>query len=149
MKLGEKSRRKIEEFFREHLNDASFRLPEIYFYAGGFSRILTRLLVIDGITIGRRIFIFADNIRCADDGRKILNDELAVHEIAHVLQYRRDGFFTFLRRYLNYYRENLKRFGSSNKRLRALAYYEIPYEIEAREIASRFSSWSRNRKVNG
>ncbi len=80
-----------------------------------------------GITLGPQVFIRS---QLFDPNQRIPMDLLA-HEVAHVLQFQRDGILPFLRRYLWDYTLN---------RLRGLpdldAYLAIPYEIEARHVAS-------------
>ncbi len=80
-----------------------------------------------GITLGPHIYI---RTHFFDPDQRIPLDLLA-HEVAHVLQFQRDGTITFLRRYLWDYTYN---------RLRGLpdldAYLAIPYEIEARHVAA-------------
>lgn len=147
MKLGEKSHRKIEEFFREHLADEQFVLPEIHFYGGKVTHFLTAALKIEGITLGKRIYILPRNFWFSENCKLRIDEELAVHEITHVLQYRREGFFRFFRLYLKDYYANLKRKKKWNGSARAEAYFEIPFEIEARQTASKFAVWSKNRKV--
>jgi len=146
MKLAEKSHQKIEDFFREHLADASFRLPEIYFYGGKFSHYLTRVLNIQGITIGRRIYIFPGKFRFGESRRRWLDEELVVHEITHVLQYHREGFFRFLWLYVKSYSANLRKKKKWDLNARSEAYFEIPFEIEARQAASKFKNWSKAQK---
>jgi hypothetical protein len=146
MKLSENSRKKIEEFFREHLADESFRLPEIYFYGGKLTHLLTSGLKIEGITIGKRIYIFPGNFWKCENGKLRLDEKLVVHEITHVLQYRREGFFKFLWLYQQSYYANLKKKKTRDPFARSEAYFEIPFEIEARQIASKFAVWSKNRK---
>lgn len=147
MKLGEKSHRKIEDFFREFLGENDFNLPEIFFYGGKFTHHLTRIFGIEGITIGRRIYIFPENFRISKNNKTRLDEELAVHEITHVLQYKREGFVRFLRLYFGFYWKNLRAKKSWDSSSRADAYRQIPFEIEARQIASKFVIWSANRKL--
>ena len=146
MKLSEKSRKKIEDFFREYLENEEFNLPEIYFYGGKFTHYLTSALKIEGITIGRRIYIFPENFWLSENQKLRLDEELVVHEITHVLQYAREGVLRFLRLYLKSYYSNLRKKKKWHIYARAEAYLEIPYEIEARQAASRFAAWSKNRK---
>lgn len=146
MKLGEKSRRKIEAFFREYLGDNDFRLPEIRFYGGKLTHVLTSRLRIEGLTVGKRIYIFPENFWFSENGRRRLDEELVVHEIAHVLQYRREGFFKFLWLYQKSYYANLRKKKKRDSFAKAEAYLEIPFEIEARQAASNFAAWSKNRK---
>lgn len=80
-----------------------------------------------GITLGPLVFI---RTQLFNQDQRIPMDLLA-HEVAHVLQFQRDGNFSFLQKYLWDYTRN---------RLRGLpdldAYLAIPYEIEARHVAS-------------
>ena len=147
MKLSEKSQRKIEEFFREYLNNEEFRLPEIQFYGGKFTHYLTSALKIEGVTIGRRIYIFPENFRLGENRQIWLDEELVVHEITHVLQYGREGFFRFLGLYIKSYYANLRKKGKRDLSAKAEAYLEIPFEIEARQAASNFAAWSKKRKT--
>jgi hypothetical protein len=78
-----------------------------------------------GITLGDRVFIRSDCFR--EHGRPPL--PLIAHEIAHVVQFRRDGAAAFLARYLLDYAKNLAR-GMAEKD----AYLSIPYEEEARAV---------------
>jgi hypothetical protein len=147
MKLDEKSHKKIERFFREHLADDSFCLPEIRFYGGKFTYYLTSGLKIEGLTIGKRIYIFPENFWTSENGKLRLDEELVVHEIAHVLQYKREGFFKFLWAYVKSYRTNLKKKKRRDLNAKAEAYLEIPFEIEARQTASKFATWSKKQKI--
>jgi hypothetical protein len=146
MKLSEKSHQKIEAFFREHLADERFKLPEIYFYGGKFTHYLTSVLKIEGLTIGKRIYIFPENFWIGENRKLRLDEQLVVHEITHVLQYRREGFLRFLWIYLKSYRTNLKKKKRRDLYGRAEAYLEIPFEIEARQTASKFAAWSEKQK---
>ena len=146
MKLSAKSHKKIEEFFREYLKNEEFILPEICFYGGKFTRYLTSALKIEGLTIGRRIYIFPENFWLGENRKLRLDEELVVHEITHVLQYDREGFIKFLRLYLKSFYKNLRKKKKWDLGARAEAYFEIPYEIEARATASKFAAWSKNRK---
>lgn len=147
MKLSAKSHKKIEEFFREYLMDESFCLPEVRFYGGRLTRALTSRLKIEGLTIGSRVFIFPENFWLSENQKLRLDEELVVHEIAHVLQYRREGFFKFLWLYQKSYYANLRKKGKRDLYAKAEAYLEIPFEIEARQAASNFAAWSKNRKI--
>jgi hypothetical protein len=148
MKLAEKSHRKIEEFFREYLAEESFRLPEIYFYGGKFTHYLTVALKIEGITIGKRVYIFPKNFWFSETRKLRLNEVLVVHEVTHVLQYAREGFFKFLWLYVKSYYSNLRKKKKWDWAARSEAYFEIPFEIEARQAASKFVAWSKNRKIS-
>ena len=141
MKLAESSRRQLEAFFREYLRDEDYRLPVIYFYAGRFTRILTDLIGVHGITFGRHIFIKPRLISLNRNHQPQLPADLAAHEIAHTLQYRREGRIKFLRKYLADYRKNLRKSEQRDAFARQSAYLEIPFEIEARAVAAKFIEW--------
>ena len=142
MKLAESSHQKIETFFRKYLDDDSFKLPQSYFYIGKFSRFLTAVLGVHGITFGRQIFILPNLVSMTDNQKQKLPKSLVVHEMTHVLQYRRDGFLKFIYQYLKSYLSNLKSEKKWNARTRRQAYLAIPYEMEARRAASEFVKWS-------
>lgn len=144
MKLSKKSHQKIEQFFREYFEDESFELPEIKFYAGGFTRFFTSKLKIEGITIGKRIFIFPEQFWRSERNLLRLGEEIAVHEIMHVLQYQREGFCRFLYKYLRDYWRNLRRLKKYDSASRSMAYFEIPFEREAREMERKYREWNGN-----
>jgi hypothetical protein len=76
-----------------------------------------------------------------------LPEDLIAHEIAHTLQYRREGFVNFFRKYLSSYWRNLRRKRKWDAAARQEAYLEIPFEIEARATAARFVEWNSNTKA--
>lgn len=144
MKLAESSHQKIEAFFREYLDDKSFKLPQSYFYIGKFSRMFTAILGVHGITFGRQIFILPSLVSLNENQSFKLPENLVVHEMTHVLQYQRDGFLKFIYSYLKSYCNNLKSEKKWNANTRRQAYLAIPYEIEARQMASEYAKWSEN-----
>jgi hypothetical protein len=78
-----------------------------------------------GITLGRRIYIRSELFGA--DGS--LDRWLVVHEVAHVVQYLRDGHARFLTRYLAEYAAGMAR-GLKDYD----AYLAISYEVEARRV---------------
>jgi len=142
MKLADSSHQRLEAFFREHLNDADFRLPAINFYVGIFTKILTNLISVHGITFGKRIFIAPKHLSLNQNNFLKLPEDLIAHEITHTLQYRREGFVKFFYKYLLSYRRNLCAKKKWNAAARQEAYLEIPFEIEARATAARFVEWN-------
>lgn len=78
-----------------------------------------------GITLGRKVFILDELF--GEDGSVPL--QLVAHEVAHVVQYYRDGHLGFLTRYLADYARNLAN-GLSDRD----AYLAIPHEVEARHV---------------
>ncbi|MCY7376843.1 MAG: hypothetical protein LH472_12860 [Pyrinomonadaceae bacterium] len=145
MKLAAASHQKLEAFFREYLDDENFRLPVIYFYAGRFTGILTDLIGVHGITFGKRIFIKPRFVSLDKNNLPQLPADLTAHEIAHVLQYEREGFIKFFYKYLSDYRRNLRKFEKRDVYSRQQAYLEIPFEIEARCAAAQFVEWRKLR----
>lgn len=142
MKLSDSSHQRLEAFFREHLNDAEFRLPAIYFYVGVFTNILTRLISVHGITFGKRIFIAPKHLSLNQNHFLKLPEDLIAHEITHTLQYQREGCLKFFCKYLLSYQRNLCAKKKWNAAARQEAYLEIPFEIEARATAARFVEWN-------
>ncbi len=144
MKLAESSRVKLQEFFRETTGDERLKLPEIHFHAGRFSEVLTRALKIYAITIGGNIFVAPEFVALGETERRKIHLELAAHEITHVVQFGREGFFKFFYRYLKSYLKNLREQKTWDAEARQRAYLDIPFEIEARETAARFVRWNKN-----
>ena len=138
MKLAAAAHQEFQAFFREYLHDDNFRLPVIYFYAGKLTGLLTDLISVQGITFGRLIFIKPSLVSLNRNGQPQLSRDLAAHEIAHTLQYEREGIIKFLYKYLADYRKNLRSFEKRDAFARQSAYLEIPFEIEARRVAAAF-----------
>ena len=80
------------------------------------------------MTLGRLILITRD-----DDRRG--GSELLAHELVHAAQYRRLGFWSFLRVYLTDYARNLKRL-----RRHGRAYLAIGLEVEAFTAAAAWAA---------
>ncbi|MBK8149170.1 MAG: DUF4157 domain-containing protein [Acidobacteria bacterium] len=146
--LSSTSHQLIEAFFREHLGDAMFELPKTYIAAGRVARVAAAALRIQGITIGPLVFI-APALLERTGGRITLPRDLVVHEIAHVVQYRRHGFFGFLWKYFGDYLRNIRKQGNWSAKSRHAAYLAIPFEIEARQTAYEFVRWFANRRNSG
>ena len=94
---------------------------------GPFARALTRVVAAEAVTLGKRIFLSSAAGReiaaGTEAGRRLLR-----HELAHVSQFEREGAARFLWRYAAAYARSRQR-GLSHR----AAYFEIPYEREARE----------------
>ena len=80
------------------------------------------------MTLGRLILITRD-----DDRRG--GSELLAHELVHAAQYRRLGFWPFLRVYLTDYARNLKRLRHHGR-----AYLAIGLEVEAFTAAAQWAA---------
>ena len=143
MKLAKSSHQKLETFFREYLDDESFRLPVINFYVGKFTQIFTSIIKVHGITFGRRIYIMPSFVALNRREQLKLPENLVAHEITHTLQYEREGFFVFFYKYLKSFSGNLRKKQGWDIDARQEAYLEIPFEIEAREVAEKFVEWNR------
>ena len=147
MKLAECSHRKIEIFFRQYLDDEKFHLPQIYFYVGKFTNLLTAFISVQGITFGRRIFIAPRLLTFNQKNLLKLPENLIAHEIAHVLQYKREGSIKFFYKYLTSFWRNLRKRGKWDAVSRQKAYLEIPFEVEARQVAANFVEWNNYYRI--
>jgi len=93
---------------------------------GPFARALTRMLAAEAVTIGARVFLSNAAAGQVAAGTPA-SERLLRHELAHVTQFAREGSARFLWRYAVSYARGRRR-GLSH----AAAYFEIPYEREAR-----------------
>ncbi|MEZ5306878.1 MAG: DUF4157 domain-containing protein [Pyrinomonadaceae bacterium] len=147
MKLSEGSRTIFRRFLEQGMETSADRLPDVRVYSRGGATILTRLLLVDGITIGRRVFIDRNYTYRDSQGRLKVSRSLFAHELAHVLQYQREGLLKFL---FIYFRDFWRIFRAKKKwntRNWFEAYQAIPFEIEAREFAVRFRHWLETRDM--
>ena len=145
MQLSKDARRLYADFFEEVGLCEATRFPNVWIYSRKGARLLTAVLLVDGITIGRAIYVNPRFIRRSTSGRLIISKKLLAHEIVHVLQYSREGATGFLSNYIvNFWRQFRGR-----KRWTAKTWYEaylsIPHEIEAREFAAKFKPWLTSR----
>jgi hypothetical protein len=105
-------------------------LGEVRDFASGIAYAALRTRA-SGITLGSRVFIRREYF--SDDGEIPL--DLLAHEVAHVVQFLRDGTVPFLWRYLRDYAIGLSRGLGDHS-----AYLAIPYEVEARDVAEALPS---------
>ena len=141
MRLSRKSHRKLESFFREHFKQEDLRLPEVDLFVKRGAGIITQVLKIYGITFGQFVFIRADFLYRNENHELCISKELLAHELTHVLQYEKLGWFRFFYTYLKGYWTALKRKENWGLAARNQAYLEIPHEVEARECAAKFLEW--------
>lgn len=146
MRLAESSLQELEEFFRESLTETGLRLEEVSFHAGWFAHWFVRIIRVNGITLGRHIFLTPQG---RVEGRLSMPATLAVHEICHVIQYERRGFFGFLASYLSGYFHGLRAVGKLDSASRRQAYLALADEVEAQETESAFLRWRTNRRLVG
>lgn len=85
-----------------------------------YNHFLPRLMKVTAVTFGHHVFYAIDS--------KMITNRLRMHELAHVEQYNKLGFYLFLYRYIKEYLLFRKK-GLDHKS----AYLNISYEKEARE----------------
>jgi Domain of unknown function (DUF4157) len=116
--LREDQRARLEEFFRADLRN-------VRLYSGRGVAAALAVLRVHGIVFGRRIFLSPGAAQlCAGETEPA--GVFLAHEVCHVLQYRRLGFWKFLMAYA----AGFLRAGRS--------YARIPFEVEAFETERRF-----------
>jgi hypothetical protein len=125
--LSEEVRRNLEEFFGEDLRT-------VRLHTGAAVAAALATLRVDGVVFGRRIYLSPDAAAlCAAGGSE--GAAFLAHEVCHVLQYRRHGFWPFLGRYVAGF-------------LRKRRYARIPFEVEAFEIERAFADGRRPARVD-
>jgi hypothetical protein len=147
MKLSRKSHQKLELFFREYYKDADLKLPDVELFVKRGAGFITELFKIYGITFGQFIFIRKDFLYRNGDNELCIQKGLLAHELAHVLQYRKLGWFRFFYTYLKGYWTALKQKERWDLAARNQAYAEIPHEVEARDCAEKFLEWMSENSV--
>ncbi len=135
MHLDRISHSRFEEFFRDFYGDDKLVLPAAHIYSRRGSLLVTSILQVNGITIGRHIFIHPQFTRRDENNRLCAPKALVSHELTHTMQYTRQGFFGFLKSYLGAYWKLLRKTKKWDFDSRMQAYLEIPQEIEARRAA--------------
>ncbi len=146
MYLAKNSHAKFEEFYRDYFDEQKNSVPKIKIYARRGAGLITGLFNINGITLGKSIFIRPQLMTLSEDLRLYAPKALIAHEFAHVLQYQKLGFAKFFYTYLRDYWQALKKKEKWDFNARVEAYLEIPHEIEARQFAADFLVWLENRQ---
>ncbi len=141
MKVAESSQKLLQEYFCGEGICASPNIPDFKIYSRRGASLITRLLSVNGITLGKRILINSKFVSRGSDQRLVGSRRLITHEFVHVLQYQRDGVFPFLAKYMRDFFRNLKMQEKWNSQSWQKAYLEIPYEIEARAETLKFENW--------
>lgn len=141
MRLSPKTHQQFETFFRQYFDDENLKLPQVEIYTRQGAKLVTKIVKVDGITIGRHIFIDSKLAKYDEKKRLCISKNLLSHEIAHVIQYQQSGFFGFLYKYIKDYFVILKGKKTRNAHARLESYWEIPHEIEARDAAKKFVEW--------
>jgi hypothetical protein len=125
--LAESVRLRLEEFFGEDLTP-------VRLHSGKAVAMALSAMRVHGIVFGRRILLSADAARLCAEGDERTGGFLA-HEVCHVLQYRRMGFWRFLAAYVAAYGRH------------GFSYARIPFEIEAFETERRFREAASERPM--
>jgi hypothetical protein len=143
MKLSAQTQAKFENFFRHFFDDPELSLPASNIYTKRGAGFVTKILGVQGITIGRHIFINPILSEVVAKNSLKIGKNLLAHELTHVLQYQKMGLTGFLVGYVKEYLNGLKRRKKFNTQARREAYWEISHEIEARQAAAKFIEWNR------
>ena len=146
MKLSRKSHQQLENFFRDYFNDKDLKLPDVELFVKRGAGLITKVFKIYGITFGQFIFIRDDFLYRNERAQLCISKDLLVHELTHVLQYKKLGWFRFFYTYLKSYWRALKQKEKWDLAARNQSYLEIPHEVEARDCSAKFLEWTR--KVN-
>ena len=148
MKLSCELHFQLENFFRDFFDDQNLQLPEIEIYCNRGARLVSTIFSVHGITFGRFIFIKPDLI-CRNPQEKLcISKNLLAHEATHTLQYQKLGTLKFLYRYFKSYFNNLRNEENWSFNSRMQAYFDIPFEKEARVCGANFIEWL-NKTENG
>jgi hypothetical protein len=119
----------VQSFLRHHLGEPGLTLPDVVLHAPRPASLLHRADVL-ALTVGRHVVLSPVVVSRDSCGHPRLPSRLVVHELVHVVQYRR-GLARFLLRYLRSYAAGLRRHGLARP-ARHRAYRDIPLEAEAR-----------------
>jgi Domain of unknown function (DUF4157) len=141
MRLSPRSHEVLETFYRLHFDEPALQLPQAQIYARSIAALITKLLRVNGVTVGRWVFIrpsvtFRDKMNALH-----APPELIAHELTHVVQYQKYGIAGFLLGYLKSWANTLTSGAGFGSAARMQAYLDIPHEKEARETAAAFADW--------
>ncbi len=141
MRLSENSKKRLEEFAKAFFRNELESLPEMIIYAKRGADLLTKTLNVQGITLGKYVFLKPSLIWLNERKQICAPKWLIAHEYAHVLQYRKLGTMKFLLTYFRDFWRGLKRFEKWDFNARLEAYLEISHEIEARHFENEYLKW--------
>ncbi len=142
MNLSKESAQHLEGCLRDYLTEPDLGLPEISLYN---SRLIDRVgfaLGFDGLTFRRWVFVTRRVLNRKDGYDIDIDSAFLAHELIHVLQYRREGTFIFLTKYLCAFVSALRSAEGPLKAKVRNAYLAIPYEQEALQAETYFRCWS-------
>ncbi len=138
MNLSKASAQHLVGVLRDYLTEPDLTLPEISLHN---NRLIDRIgfaLGFDGLTFRRCVFVTGRVLDRLDENDIEIDSAFLAHEAIHVLQYRRDGTFIFLRKYLWAFVSALRSADGPLKAKIRNAYLAIPYEKEALEAEKYF-----------
>lgn len=141
MKLSPGTHQTFEKFFRRFFDDDDLKLPKSEIHIKTGAKVITGVLGVDGITLGRHIFIRPKLSESITKTSFKVGKNLLAHELTHVVQYHKLGFSGFLIGYVSEYYSALKRKRRLDRTSRLEAYLEISHEVEARRAAHIFTRW--------
>jgi len=141
MRLSENSNKLFEEFFNQCNLCEGFEFPKVNVFARRGAWLLTNVLLVDGITIGKHIFVNPRYVWRGSTRKLRIEQKLMAHEFVHVLQYERLGFAKFLWVYVTDFWRIFRQKEKWNFKTWFESYLEIPHEIEARKFADEFMDW--------
>jgi len=141
MRLAAESHLHLEKFLREHFANPSLRLPPLTVYCGKWAGLVTRLIGVAAITLGRFIIVTPRLTTRDAAGRRSLPGWLMAHEAVHVIQYRRAGAARFLIEYFGGYCRSLREGRSVNAAGRMRAYLSLAEECDARAAEVAYGVW--------
>jgi hypothetical protein len=137
VRVDARSLEAIEAFLAEAAREP-VRLGRVWLATGTVGALVAAVARAGAITFGGVIFLDRGHGRRvrARPATPALGrlGALLVHECVHVWQYRRDGTWRFLRKYLFSYFNSLYKLGSIERRIRFSAYAAIPAEQEAHAL---------------
>lgn len=141
MKISENSHKLFADFFQTcgFCQDDAFPKVEVYAKRGAW--ILTNILFVDGITLGKYIFVAPKFVWRDHKSKLKIRHKLIAHELVHVIQYQQFGFWRFIRKYIGDFWKIFKQKEKWNFKTWVESYLELPQEIEARHIADEFIDW--------
>lgn len=142
MRLSKTSAEKLEEFTKIFFRNEFVNPPQMKIYAKCGAGLLTTLLNVQGVTLGRYVFLHPSLVWKNEQKQICAPKWLIAHEFAHVLQYRKFGVVKFLYSYFKIFWQKLKHMEKWDFNARLEAYLEIPYEIEARNFETEYLKWS-------
>lgn len=141
MRLAAESHARLQDFFRQHYDQASLSLPVINWRRDALAHGVTRLNRITAITLGRTVLVTPEAIWQDTNGSWRTSSRLAAHEATHVLQYEKQGWGRFLYGYVSEYAAAMRQATQWNKATHFQSYANLSAEREAQELEYAYYAW--------